>query len=112
MNIASIRCEDGVIATTANEIREVGRSFFFTLFSNDVSVSTLHTLTGFNKLDDETSLSLSIMPTKEEIHATLFAMNPFKVVGPNGFSAGFYQSQWSKVKAIFLDLCKDFFWVS
>lgn len=36
-------------------------------------------------------------------------MNPSKAADPDGFSAGFYQSQWNKVKSNFMDLCKENF---
>lgn len=53
--------------------------------------------------------SLSSQPSELEVKQALFAMNPTKAAGPDGFSAGFYQSQWDVVKANLISLSKDIF---
>ncbi|KAG7578550.1 Zinc knuckle CX2CX4HX4C [Arabidopsis thaliana x Arabidopsis arenosa] len=43
---------------------------------------------------DEMNAALTSIPTMEEIRFAVFGINPEKAPGPDGFSAGFYQSYW------------------
>lgn len=45
----------------------------------------------------------------EEIKTVVFAMSPYKVVGPDGFHAGFYQRCWTTVGASVCNLVINFF---
>jgi hypothetical protein len=40
----------------------------------------------------------------EEVEVTLGQMHPLKSLGPNGFTACFYQRSWETVKK---EVCKD-----
>lgn len=40
--------------------------------------------------------------TSEEVEKALFRMKPNKSPGPNGFTAGFFQSHWELIK---IDIC-------
>ena len=46
------------------------------------------------KVSPEMNQALIALPTDLEIRAALFSINADKALGPDGFSAGFYQSFW------------------
>lgn len=41
----------------------------------------------------------------DEVHKALFSMAPWKAPGPDGFHAGFYQSNWNTVGAASISIC-------
>ncbi|XP_058776448.1 uncharacterized protein LOC131650759 [Vicia villosa] len=43
----------------------------------------------------------------DEVKCTLFSMKPWKVLGPNGFPAGFYQKDWKVVGVGLSKLVQD-----
>lgn len=49
------------------------------------------------KITLENNLSLIALPNKAEVREAIFAINPDKAPGPDGFSAGFYQQFWDIV---------------
>ncbi|CAA7037002.1 unnamed protein product, partial [Microthlaspi erraticum] len=49
-------------------------------------------------ISPETSETLIATPTTEEIREALFSIHADKAPGPDGFSASFFQSNWSSVK--------------
>lgn len=48
-------------------------------------------------MNDNMRASLDEPYTSEEVQKALFGMAPWKAPGPNGFHAGFYQSNWTMV---------------
>jgi hypothetical protein len=52
---------------------------------------------------------MSAAVTREEVRRVIFAMNCNKAPGPDGFSAGFYQSAWSIVGNYVIDAMLEFF---
>jgi hypothetical protein len=55
------------------------------------------------KITVDMNLELVKEVTMEEVSLTLNQMSPFKVPGPDGFNASFYQDHWSDVgKEVFL----------
>lgn len=49
------------------------------------------------KVTDADNQLLTSTPTATEIHLALLAIHPDKVAGPDGFSASFFQANWSTV---------------
>ncbi|XP_026440083.1 uncharacterized protein LOC113338903 [Papaver somniferum] len=68
------------ISTTSNPVIEEG---MYSIFPTIIS--------------EEDNLSLTKIPTDEEIHSTLKSMENWSAPGSEGFQAGFYKSQWSIV---------------
>ncbi|CAA7035950.1 unnamed protein product [Microthlaspi erraticum] len=51
--------------------------------------------------------NLTAEPTREEIREALFSIHPDKAPGPDGFSAGFFQSHWSVIGPKIVEEIKD-----
>lgn len=56
----------------------------------------------FRMLNLSTMVSLAMTINDEEVRNVLFCIGPLKALGPDGFYALFYQSQWDTVV---LDVC-------
>ena len=48
-------------------------------------------------VSDEENNSLIALPTAQEIQDALFSIHADKAPGPDGFSAGFYQTHWQDI---------------
>lgn len=57
----------------------------------------------------ETNDSLIKVPSAEEVRVAIFSVHPDKAPGPDGFSACFFQSNWSTVGPIVTKETQDFF---
>jgi Reverse transcriptase (RNA-dependent DNA polymerase) len=55
------------------------------------------------------NLSLTASFTEQEIHDTVFSMNPNKASGPDDFSILFYQKFWNLIKCDILQMFTVFF---
>ena len=61
------------------------------------------------KVTPEMNQSLISIPDMAEVQAAVFSINPDKAPGPDGFSAGFYQSFWDIIgEDIYRDICSFF----
>lgn len=49
------------------------------------------------RISDEANLMLIAIPGIAEVKAAVFSIHPDKAPGPDGFSAGFYQSFWDVI---------------
>ena len=49
------------------------------------------------------------IPSETEIREALFSIHPDKALGPDGFSASFFQSNWTTVKPALVKEIQDFF---
>ena len=58
------------------------------------------------KLTPGMKSSLGVPITAEELEASIWGMNPFSSPGPDGLTAGFWQTIWSQVAPTFLLLCQ------
>lgn len=56
-------------------------------------------------ISDDANLRLIAIPEYEEVIAAVFSIHPDKAPGPDGFSAGFYQSFWDVIEE---DIYRDF----
>lgn len=81
------------------EIVQVINDYFQDLFITR-SIRCLETVAQAIKpcISTETNESLIAIPTTEEIREALFSIHPDKAPGPDGFSASFFQTNWSVVK--------------
>ena len=79
--------ERQIVQTTANYYQDI----FSSRSVGDLSV-VQEALSP--KVSPEMNQALIALPTDLEIRAALFSINADKALGPDGFSAGFYQSFW------------------
>ena len=56
-----------------------------------------------------TNAALTSLPSVDEIKKALFAIHPDKAPGPDGFSACFFQSNWTAVGATIVTEIQSFF---
>ncbi|KAJ0074635.1 hypothetical protein Patl1_37461 [Pistacia atlantica] len=52
---------------------------------------------------------LTSIPTEEEIHKTIFSMDPHSAPGPDEFSGAFFQGCWDIIKAEVIQFVQYFF---
>jgi len=93
--------EDDIRNKITNEqgLRDVARNYFVNIFQNQGG--------DFSSVTNVINPSISALQkdiltapfTKDEFHTALFAMQPDKCLGPDGYSPGFYQHFWN--------LCSD-----
>ena len=87
--------ESGEMVYREEEIVEVIGEYFQKLFSSipgdreDTVNLTLHPI-----ISDEENMQLISVPTPIEIKEAAFSINADKAPGPDGFSAGFFQTHW------------------
>jgi hypothetical protein len=62
-----------------------------------------------NLISDEVNTLLTRLPTPNEIHAVVLAMNKDGAPCPNGFRACFFQSYWDIVKLEVTNAVMEFF---
>ena len=62
----------------------------------------------FSKLEELEATRLELPFSKEEVHTALFDLNDDKALGPDGFTAAFWQFSWDIVKPDIMDLFEDF----
>lgn len=48
-------------------------------------------------------------PLEEEVKAALFSLSPRKALGPDGFTAKFFQTYWLELRSNIIDCTKDFY---
>lgn len=61
------------------------------------------------RVSRETNCSLTAPPTPLEIKKALFVIHPDKAPGPDGFSASFFQSNWTAVGPAIITEIQEFF---
>ncbi|XP_031095076.1 uncharacterized protein LOC115999360 [Ipomoea triloba] len=96
--ITSLRDDQGFWITDEHQLKGHVRQYFKELFSKDSNTISLEPMLGnFPVLTQENWNEVNRPYTKEEIKAAMFEMSPSKALGPDGFSAGFYQTSWEIV---------------
>lgn len=68
------------------------------MYTDDDYMIAFVTNSYFPSVFGEGATILTLTPTETKIWQALFSMNGLKAPGPDGFSALFYQNQWSTVK--------------
>ncbi|MCH87437.1 CNGC5-like protein [Trifolium medium] len=91
--------DDNIEVREQNELCEVARRYFDTLFqqNNGEHDAIINLVLPKITVDDNMRLTAPI--TKEELRQALFQMHPDKSSGPDGFNLAFYQHFWN--------LCND-----
>ncbi|XP_058726534.1 uncharacterized protein LOC131597891 [Vicia villosa] len=93
--IETLQKEDGSNCSDPQELSDIVKKYFENLFqagSGDYA-PVLNLISPRIEESDNNQLIQSL--TREEIHATLFAMHPDKSPGPDGFNQAFFQNFWA-----------------
>lgn len=103
--LSTIENEEGVLFHEEEKIGAVFADYYTKLFTSK-GVSDLaavdEALTA--RISPEINQALTSIPLDAEIHAAVLDINADKAPGPDGFSAGFYQSFWGVLGE---DICRD-----
>lgn len=98
--IREVRCVDGRLVKTHQEIKQEAEGFFSNLLNlrpedyKGATVEDLEELLDFRCTEADCNM-LEAEVTKEEIQKVLFAMPNSKSPGPDGFPCEFFKSTWS-----------------
>ena len=97
--IREVRCENGIIVTDHQEIKQEAKRFFSDLLNlcledyKGTTVEELRDLMGFRcSLEDCSVLEADV--TEEETQRVMFAMKTNKSPGPDGFPCEFFKLTW------------------
>ena len=92
------------------EIMQVITKYFDNLFLSNNSVETTVVEEAISpSITEEINQGMSAVPTDAEIKVAIFSIHPDKAPGPNGFSAGFFRTNWSTVRPAVSQEIKHFF---
>lgn len=84
--------------TKQEDLEKCAINFYRELFSAQQELEQEEILAlVLGKVTPEMNLDLTKPYTEEEVKQALFMMGPDKSPGPNGFTAGFYQTHWDLV---------------
>ncbi|GAU18647.1 hypothetical protein TSUD_124800 [Trifolium subterraneum] len=95
-NISKLVDEGGMEVHTQEELCEVAKQYFDTLFKpkNGEQEPVLNLIQ--RRVTEEDNMYLAASITKVEIQQALFQMHPDKSPGPDGFNPTFYQRFWEQ----------------
>ncbi|MCH80961.1 hypothetical protein A2U01_0001739, partial [Trifolium medium] len=97
-NILMLKNEHGERVEEIENLKEMVNQFYQKLFSNTHAWREwFQTEITFPALDSDMMMKLAAPFTNDEVRNALFAMQPWKAPGPDGFPAGFYQKAWATV---------------
>lgn len=89
------------------EIKDHVTNFFMELFTDNEATDSFPTMRyQFKALDDGVVRKLDAMVTDDEITQAIVSMKPWKAPGPDGFQAGFYQTNWELIRKDCCDFVK------
>ncbi|XP_057740500.1 uncharacterized protein LOC130957670 [Arachis stenosperma] len=93
--IHSLFLKDGVWKTDPEVLSQEAESFYKSLFCHldDVDLGCLDDVP-LPSLNEEACNNLTAPVTMEEVRTTVFHINSFKVLGPDGFQAFFFKEYW------------------
>ncbi|WZZ92349.1 hypothetical protein YC2023_120928 [Brassica napus] len=93
--ISVLENRDGKAVYREDEIVQEITGYYSQIFEAKLSDSSLVVQEGISPtVTAEMNQTLIAPPTREEIKEALFSIHADKAPGPDGFSAGFYQSYW------------------
>jgi ribonuclease HI len=94
--ITSISNTEGHIFTSTDEVQSAFVNYFQSLFTSDVVGDMMPCLQPLKKcVTAEMNRDLLKKISEEEVYRALHDMAPLKAPGPDGFTAGFFQKNWS-----------------
>lgn len=109
-NIDSLCDDNGVWHNDRNDISNMLVSHFSAVSNTSnpsFSDNTFDIIPSIISVQD--SINLSRTPSSDEIHLTLKHMTAWSSPGPDGFQAGFYQSNWDIVGNSVVEVVQSFF---
>ncbi|GAU50179.1 hypothetical protein TSUD_408720, partial [Trifolium subterraneum] len=95
-NVTKLIADNGTEAHTQEELCEVAKSYFDTLFKPRVGDHDPVLNLIQPRVTDNDNFVLTAPITKVEIQQALFQMHPDKSPGPDGFNPAFYQRFWEQ----------------
>lgn len=110
---AMIEDEEGTILYKEEDIAATIEKYFRDLFTtkpcdHEFMRSTLEEAI-HPRVTEEQNEALTKIPTAEEIKKALFSINPGKAHGPDGFSACFFQKNWTVMGRDIIAEVQEFF---
>jgi hypothetical protein len=103
-NIIDLKRQDGSVCTNQDELEMMVMSFYQILFSAQELTQPDDVVRYVSrKVTDAQNEFLSSAFTGKGVRDVLFLMEPNKAPGSDGFTAGFYQKNWSLVGD---DICR------
>ncbi|CAA7014405.1 unnamed protein product [Microthlaspi erraticum] len=97
-NISVIEDDEGKTVFEEAKIAEVNTKYFEKMFTSQAGVRA-ETVNKSIKpsISEETNIRLIQIPSAQEVRAAIFSIHPDKALGPNGFSASFFHSNWETI---------------
>jgi hypothetical protein len=93
--ILSLESDEGIRITDDSGMRAIAKNYFDELFEGHESVRS-PVINMLNQVvDEDDNAQLTAPFYREEFKEAMFAMQPDKCLGPDGFNPGFYQHFWS-----------------
>ncbi|KAM2909038.1 hypothetical protein COP2_048488 [Malus domestica] len=86
-------------------------NFYQSLYNSSFTLTGIEDVCGVipPMVSEEENLSLSCLPSADEIRSVVFYMDPSNAPGPDGFPGSFYQSCWDIVGLDVIAFVQDFF---
>jgi hypothetical protein len=106
--IISLNQEGGVIEGQDN-LKKYITNFYKNLFGKPLPSSLNLSPTGVDRITEEDRVFLTKKFTLQEIKEAVFAMEPNKAAGPDGFNAEFYQAFWGVISDDLYNLIDDLY---
>lgn len=112
--IREIKCQDGKVVTTQEEIKKEAESFFndfLTFEPEDVVTTTVEEIQDILpfRCSEEDRAKLIKVVTEEEIREVVFKMPSNKSPGPYGYTTEFFKASWSIIGKDFTAAVQSFF---
>lgn len=107
--VEAIQDDEGCWISNKEELEKYVTLYFKNLFANESPYEPFCLKNSFPKLVGKKLSAFGNMVTREEIYRATRCMGGFKALGPDGFQAIFYQSQWNIVGDDFCHLIMDVF---
>lgn len=108
-HITSLQNDTGQWIENSNDLEKLATDYYKGLFSTDSAPKPFPISHSFPSLDEDAVRDFARQVSDEEILSTIKSFGSLKALGPNGFQALLYQSQWEVVGASFCKMIRDIF---